>query len=374
MNTYFDNAATSFPKPPEVAQCMSHYMNDEGGTYGRAAYPRVQKATAMVEQCRDTLAGLMGTDKAENIAFSSNATTALNALLLGMLGMKSVGISPLEHNAVMRPLEYLRKRGRIEYSELPKLADGCVDLDKLSKIKQNAYNLIIINHVSNVNGVIQPIYEIAGIAKDNGWFVIVDASQSLGQIPIHVTHCNIDALAFTGHKSLHGPTGIGGFYQKDPQTVHPTIFGGTGSNSNSYDMPDEVPDRYQAGTPNMVGIAGLLAALKHPPIPQHSREDFLDCMNEIRQINGVTLFSANDVSRQSELFSLTHIRYSPAEIAQRLFDLNGIEVRAGLQCAPCAHNNLGTFPEGTLRISPSPYHSQDDLLILIKSLSDVLRK
>ena len=373
-NTYFDNAATSFPKPPEVADRMHSFITEEGGTYGRAAYPRVQSATAMVEQCRDALAGLIGTDKPENIAFTSNATTALNAILLGLHGFKSIGISPLEHNAVTRPLEHLRKVKNREYSELPKLADGCVDLKKLSKIKQKTYDLIVVNHVSNVNGVIQPIEEIAKIANDNNWYMVVDASQSLGNIPVNVSQWNIQALAFTGHKGLHGPTGVGGYYVMNPKFIRPTIFGGTGSNSHSYNMPDEVPDRFQAGTPNMVGIAGLLAALQHPPVPQHTRQEFLDCMNEIKKIKGIKLLCASDVSRQSELFSLTHNRFSPAEIAQRLFDQSCIEVRAGLQCSPCAHDNLGTYPDGALRISPSPYHTQEDFFYLTKALHDALRE
>lgn len=374
MNTYFDNAATSFPKPLQVAERMYRYLTEEGGTYGRGAYGRVQQATAMAEQCRDSLADLMHVAEPENIVFASNATSAINALLMGLPNLASVAVSPLEHNAVMRPLEHLRVSRNLNYSELPKLNDGCIDLSALSRIEPSRYDLFIINHVSNVNGVIQPMAEIAEIAKQNQWSIMLDTSQSLGEIPVDADAWGIEMLVFTGHKGLRGPTGTGGYYVARSQMLQPTVFGGTGSNSHSYTMPDELPDRFQAGTPNMVGIAGLLAALQNRPERQHTRDEFVSFMQEIAHIKGIKLLCADDVSRQSELFSILHDAIPPAQLAQRMYDRHGIEVRTGLQCSPCAHTSLGSFPDGAVRISPSPYHTADDFSFLIKSIWDAVRK
>ena len=372
-NTYFDNAATSFPKPPQVAEAISRYLNEEGGTYGRAAYERVRRATMQVEDCRDALAGLLGVNGAENIAFTANATTGLNAILFG-LALKPgarVWVSPLEHNAVMRPLRHLQETIGIEVKTLHADNDGCIDIAALEKLPANDCDLLVINHLSNVNGVIQPIQEIARTARTKGWPIILDASQSLGEIEVNAGEWEIDFVAFTGHKGLLGPTGTGGFYAKNPSFLQPTVFGGTGSLSESYDMPDELPDRFQPGTPNVVGIIGLLGALENRPTPQHTHIDFFDCLNAIEQLPGIKLFKANNPAQQGELFSLTHERLSTGDFAQLLYDRHGIETRSGLHCAPLAHRSLGTFPSGTVRFSLSPYHTPDDLAFLIKAIADV---
>lgn len=374
MNTYFDNAATSFPKPPEVALRMCRFMNEEGGTYGRAAYPRVQNATAMVEQCRDALASVMGVSVAEHIAFTSNATTAINAVLLGLnlpRGFR-IGVSPLEHNAIMRPLYHLGQTTGIEIVVLPHFSDGCIDVGAL-KTSGMALDMLAINHVSNVNGVIQPVEKLAVLARANSWRILLDASQSLGEIPVDAAHWGLDYVAFTGHKALRGPAGTGGFYAKEPHLISPTIFGGTGSLSQSYEMPDDLPDRFQAGTPNLVGIAGLLAAIENKPAPMHLRSEFLRLLASLRSIDGCTVYSAIEENRQSELFSFAHQRLSPSEIAQRLQDRHGIDTRAGLHCAPLAHRSIGSFPIGTVRIALSPYHTGEDLEYLLKAVLDAVR-
>ena len=372
-NTYFDNAATSFPKPPQVAEAISRYLNEEGGTYGRAAYERVRNATMQVEDCRDALANLLGVNEAENIAFTANATAGLNAILLG-LALKSgarVWVSPLEHNAVMRPLRHLQETIDIEIKTLPAGNDGCIDITALENLPANDCDLLVINHLSNINGVIQSIDEIARIAHAKGWLIVLDASQSLGEIPVNAGEWDIDFVAFTGHKGLLGPTGTGGFYAKNPSLLRPTVFGGTGSLSESYDMPDELPDRFQPGTPNVAGIIGLLAALENRQTPQHSRNDFFECLNAIEKLPGIRLYKANNPAQQGELFSLTHERLSTGDFAQLIYDRHGIETRSGLHCAPLAHRSLGTFPSGTVRFSLSPYHTPDDLACLIKAIADV---
>jgi cysteine desulfurase family protein len=372
-NTYFDNAATSFPKPPQVAEAISRYLNQEGGTYGRAAYERVRNATMQVEDCRDALAHLLGVQNAENIVFTANSTTALNAILFGLNLPKGtrVLVSPLEHNAVMRPLWHLQQTVGIEVKTLPAGIDVSIDVDALEQMPSDECDLLVINHISNVNGVIQPIGEICRLAQAKGWKTVLDASQSLGEIAVNADEWGIDFMAFTGHKGLLGPTGTGGFYAKNPSLLQPTIFGGTGSLSESYDMPDELPDRFQPGTPNIAGIVGLLAALENRPIPQHTHNDFLDCLNAIALLPGIHLYKANHPEQQGELFSLTHESLSTGELAQRLYDRHGIETRSGLHCSPLAHRTLGTFPSGTVRLSLSPYHTPADLEFLLKALTDV---
>ncbi len=372
-NTYFDNAATSFPKPPQVAEAISRYLNEEGGTYGRAAYERVRHATMMVEDCRDALADCLEIVDSENVAFTANATTGLNAILFGLNLPKGarVWVSPLEHNAVMRPLWHLQQTSGIEVKTLPAEEDGFIDMEALDKLPANECDLLVINHLSNVNGVIQPIQEIARIARTKGWFIVLDTSQSLGETPVKAGEWEIDFVAFTGHKGLLGPTGTGGFYAKNPLLLQPTVFGGTGSLSESYDMPDELPDRFQPGTPNVAGILGLLAALENKPKPQHSHQDFLDCLNTIEQLPGFKLYKANNPAQQGKLFSLTHDRISTGDLAQLLHDRHGIETRSGLHCSPLAHRTLGTFPSGTIRFSLSPYHTPEDLDFLLKALTDV---
>lgn len=371
MNTYFDNASTSFPKPEEVAKGITRYLTEEGGTYGRAAYGRVQQATMQVEQCRDALAGVMGVKEPEKISFASNATSGINAILFGLLSKETViRVSPMEHNAVMRPLWHLHKTKGIRISILPSLADGSIDMDALNRLSAGNGELFIINHQSNVNGVIQPIPQISQLAFSRGWKIMLDTAQSLGEVPIDAFEWDTDFIAFTGHKGLLGPTGTGGFYCKDTDALQPTLFGGTGSFSDSYDMPVELPDRFQAGTPNMVGIVGLLAALQNKPASCHSKADLLDCLSAIGKLPGIHLYGAIHPEQQGELFSITHESLTPAELSQRLYDRHGIETRSGLHCAPLAHRTLGTFPAGTVRIALSPYHTPQDLDNLIKAIAD----
>jgi len=319
------------------------------------------------------IATVMGIKDAEKICFSSNATTGLNAIFSGLDLQKGsrVWVSALEHNAVMRPLWHLQQTVGIGINTLPSLEDGCIDVEKLEKLSADEVDWLVINHLSNVNGVIQPMDKIAILAKSKGWKIILDSSQSLGEIDVKASEWDLDFIAFTGHKSLLGPTGTGGFYCKDTSLLQPTVFGGTGSMSDSYEMPLELPDRFQAGTPNVVGIVGLLAALENKPDPQHTPKDFLDCMNSIERLPGVHIYGAAHAEGQGELFSLTHESLSPAALAQGMYDKYGIETRSGLHCAPLAHRTLGTFPTGTLRISLSCYHTKDDLEYLLKAMTDV---
>lgn len=372
MNLYFDNASTGFPKPPQVAEAMAHFLTDIGGTYGRAAYSRVVDATRIVEACRDAVARVMGVGDASKIAFTAGATMAVNTILRGLLNLKGgrVLVSPLEHNAVMRPLTALG----VAIDTLPALSDGSIDTERLREVDTTGVALVVVNHQSNVNGVVQPLEDICRWAHAQNLKVMADCSQSLPSAAVEADEWGLDFAVFTGHKGLLGPSGTGGFYARDPGSVAPLVYGGTGSNSESYEMPEQWPDRFEAGTPNLVGIAGLGAALENRPRPLHTRQDFLDTAAGIAALPGFRVYKALDVQAQGELFSLTHERLSPSRLAALLWEEYGIETRAGLHCAPAAHRTIGTFPHGTVRIAAGPYLTPQDFETLLAALSEISKK
>ncbi|NLI79206.1 MAG: aminotransferase class V-fold PLP-dependent enzyme [Candidatus Riflebacteria bacterium] len=370
---YFDNAATSFPKPPGVARAMARYLDELGGPYGRAAYPRAREVSRVVERARDRVAEMLGTALATRVVFQPNATTAINTVLHGILynGGKVV-VSPLEHNAVMRPLAALQQRGALRWEVMPHLPDGTVDVARLSGWLAPDVRLAVVNHMSNVNGVVQPLAAIKAALGPVP--LLVDASQSLGAVPMRADDWGIDYLAFTGHKGLRGPTGTGGLFLRRPGTVAPLILGGTGSASDRYEMPDDLPDRFEAGTGNIAGIFGLLAALEEPLAARHTPEDFHWLVAELRTLPGVTVYGAADPGRQGELVSIAVTGRDPAQVGDDLTGRFDIAVRTGLHCAPLAHRTLGTFPHGTVRLAPSPGHSRDDLACLLGAIRAVVGK
>lgn len=376
MNLYFDNASTSFPKPGCVAEAMTRFITDVGGTYGRACYPRIVTTTAMIELCRDVIAAELDVSDPGKVFFTQNATSASNTILKGLaLGGSRVLVSPMEHNAIMRPLQHLVQSENIIIELLPHNELGKVDCDTLAHMNMDNVSLIVVNHQSNVSGLIQPIEQI--VASSQGVAVMVDMSQSLGAIPSHLEAWGVSYAILTGHKSLLGPTGVGGFYALKPDTIATAIHGGTGSRSDTYLMPDSYPDRFEAGTPNTVGIAGLLAALENKPKSQHTFDDFCRLMRSVASLNGITLHCAAsldeiDAITQGELFSITHNQHSPSVMCRMLIEQHGIETRQGLHCSPLAHRTLGTFPNGTLRIAPSPYHTPDDFAALCHALKNII--
>lgn len=397
MNLYFDNASTSFPKPQEVAQAMGAYLDACGGTYGRASYGRVVVATGLVEECRDLVAEVIGTSRAENIFFTANATQAANTVLSGIeLRGRCVWVSPMEHNAVMRPLDHLVRVGMVSgVRVLPADDDGIIDLVAMGELDFSDAGLVVVNHMSNVNGVVQNIAGIMEVIRQYTTRtsaqvpkMMVDCSQSVGAVEVDVDGWGVDYLIFTGHKALCGPMGVGGFYAAEPESVEPLIYGGTGSRSDSFEMPDSYPDRFEAGTPNIVGIVGLGAALRTVDgggtganscragyamgVISHSREDFEGFVRHIEaHASQITVHRPSDIARMGEVVSITHSRLGPSALADRLYSEHGIQVRQGLHCAPLAHRSIGSFDTGgTVRISFSRFHTADDL----RHLADILTK
>lgn len=369
MNLYFDNASTSFPKPPEVGEFINRYLT-QGGTYGRAAYPRVFEASKVVEEARFFLSKNIGTSLVDNVILNLNSTSALNTLIQGFsYNYKKILISPLEHNAVGRPVEYMKDSHGISYQILPHDDDGLINLDKLKSLDLNSIDIVIVNHVSNVNGLIQPIKEIKRIIGDIP--IIVDASQSLGKVPILTDDWCVDMLAFTGHKGLNGPTGIGGFFIRNPKLVKPLVYGGTGSNSEKLILPDFCPDRFEAGTQNIIGIFGLLGALKNQPSIHYSIGTYHSIIHRIKELQDIKLLVANSLDNQSDVFSISPKSVEVSAFTKLLYDVHKIEVRGGLHCSPIAHISLGTFPNGAIRFSLSNYHTDNDLNHLLNCIIDI---
>ncbi len=368
---YFDNAATSYPKPEEVCRYISAYLTECGGTYGRGSYERALRATDITERCREALAAMMGTDDPARISFGPNATHGANTVLRGFDYVhKRVLISPLEHNAITRPLEFLRGDIGLSVEVLDHLGDGSIDTERLRRRELDNIDMVIICHQSNVNGLTQDIGKISE-AIGGRTRLMTDLSQSLGHTPVDLDGWGVDFAAWTGHKGLLGPTGTGGCFIRDHEKVAPLVFGGTGSNSDSYLMPRHTPDKYEAGTPCIAAIAGLLGALEHRPEPMHTREEFVGLMERLTEIKGLKLICADDIERQGELFSIVAEGMSVAELNDRLWRRHAIECRSGLHCAPLAHRSLGTSPAGTVRVSLSPYHTAEDLDFLTEAIEEV---
>ncbi len=344
--TYFDNSATSFPKPPAVAAAISHYLTEIGGSYGRSANTRTFTVARTIEQCRDALAQELGVSQAENIGFTANATQAANTVINGLdLEGGRVLISPMEHNAIARPLEALRLTGKITVEPLPAHPDGTIDCDRIHVPEDT--RLVIINHQSNVNGVTQPLETLRKTIHSAP--VMIDASQSLGKHNFLAEQWGLDFVVFTGHKGLMGPTGTGGFWAKNPERISPLLLGGTGSNSEHLSMPDSLPDRFEAGTPNIAGLFGLEAALANKPEQAYTQSNLHELLAAIRDIPAFQLYAASDPRQQGSLFSLTHNSMDSGELAWKLDSLFGIETRSGLHCAPSGSSTPG---HGTIRNLP----------------------
>jgi cysteine desulfurase family protein len=365
---YLDNAATSYPKPPEVAEAMADHLAHRAGNPGRAGHALALAAQAALTETRRRVAALLGARDPSRIAFTLNATDALNTALWGLVGAGDrVVTTGVEHNAVIRPLAALAERG-VRVDRVPCAPDGALDPDDLaSALAAAPTRLVAMTHASNVCGTILPIEEAARLAHRHGALLLVDAAQTAGVLPIDVGAAEIDLLAFPGHKGLLGPTGTGGLYVAPGVRLRPFRQGGTGTRSEDERMPEELPEALEAGTVNTTGIAGLGAALRVleargvAAVRAHEMALTARLLAGLAELPGVRVHGPRDARRQVAVVSVTVDGWEPADLGAALDSAFGVAVRPGLHCAPAAHRTLGTLPSGTVRFSPGFFTTQAEL-------------
>ena len=379
LPVYLDNAATSWPKPPEVIAAMQAYLENGGGSPGRAAHGKSLASARMVYETRDALSSLFNATSPDRVIFTKNATEAINLLLFGFLNPGDhVIVSSMEHNAVMRPLRQLESRG---VSLSVAACDSCGRLDPLT-IKTALTprtRLVLLVHASNVTGTLLPIAEVANIAREAGIRFAVDAAQTAGVHPIDVQSGGIDFLTFTGHKSLGGPQGTGGLVIGPDVDLRPLMFGGTGSASESENQPAFLPDKLESGTLNAIGIAGLgasLAALTEFGVENvlaHERKLMKLFRDGLKELSDIEVYGPENTAESVGVLSLNVASRPCEEVGMELERNFDILTRTGLHCAPAAHRTIGTFGRGTVRFSVSRFNTESDIHAALEALSRIAR-
>jgi len=372
---YLDNAATSFPKAPGVADAVSRFITDIGANAGRSSYSTARQSSRIIYQTRKLLAKLLNTDNSSNICFTMNTTQALNIALKGIVkpGFK-VLISPYEHNSVMRPLRQLESQMNISLDFI-EIIDYDIDWQHLQNQLEQKPDLLIFTAASNVNGYLLPYNKIARMAHEFDIPVILDAAQVLGSNPVNAK--DFDIICFPGHKGLLGPMGTGGLYVSDSISLLSLMPGGTGSRSSSEYQPDEMPDLLESGTPNLPGLAGLQVSLQFildtgiDAIAARKLQLTSQLIQELAEIDGIIIHSPVDPKLQAGVVSFTSLRYSISDLAWEL-DKADIACRMGMHCAPAAHKQLGTYEQGgTLRLSPGYFNTSAEIDSAVKLLKDL---
>lgn len=378
---YLDNSATSFPKPRSVVQAMSNYINNYGASPGRSAHALSVKAAREVFETRELLAEFFNLDNSERVIFSANATLALNIVIKGALKQGDHAIiSHMDHNSVHRPLKYLERNGTIELSIARCGNDGFIDLEHLKSLFRPNTKMAAIIHGSNAAGTVQPIREIGMICREYGAVFLVDAAQTAGFINIDMLQDHIDVLAFTGHKKLYGPPGIGGLCINKGVQIDTFIHGGSGSQSELDVHPTFYPDRLEAGTPNTVGIIGLKAGLKYVMKKgleniRHFQLGLLEHMiHELKNLGNVIVYGPEGIDSRLPLVSINIKNMLPSELSQLLDQQYGIMTRSGLHCSPLAHKTIGSFPQGTVRFSIGAFNTEEDINYTVKAIKELLNK
>ena len=375
---YFDNAATSYPKPDEVYSFMDSFYRNHGGSAGRGGYALANTAKGIIEETRGLLQDLLHC-LSKQVIFTPTATIALNMIIQGMIvgGAKRVYISPFEHNAVTRVLFHFEQLGLITVTDLSVSKSLEYDIERIRyQFETNRPDLVIVSHASNVIGLVAPVEEICLLAKHYGAITLVDMAQTAGLVDLNVGLETIDFAVFAGHKTLFGPTGVSGFLMNPTVTLPPILYGGTGYDSANQNMPTSLPEKYEMGTLNIAGIAGLNAALKwikkqsidylfqeekkrrHQLVELLSDRDYITIIGNIedREYVGIVSCLINGISSDS---------------AGQVFTERGISVRTGLQCAPHAHQFLGTYPGGTIRLSVNAMTKKEAFVELDDVLDDI---
>ncbi|MEA1921160.1 MAG: aminotransferase class V-fold PLP-dependent enzyme [Pseudomonadota bacterium] len=374
---YLDNAATSFPKPKTVSAAMLDYLENIGASPGRSGHQMAAAAGRILFQTRKALTRLFKLNDPGRIIFSENATAALNLALFGLLRPGDrVLVSGLEHNSVMRPLRRLEELRQITIDILPGTAASHYDLKLMAQwCEQKKYRLAVINHGSNVIGSRAPLAAMLPLLKEHNIISVIDGAQSAGAHPLNLSTLDPDIFCFTGHKSLFGPPGTGGLYIKAGIEPQPLIYGGTGSRSETEFQPEFLPDRYESGTPNTVGLAGLKAGLDFieetglKNIIEHEKVLAETLRYNLREIPGLTLYEPRSNDEKLPVISFTLAGLNCSEIGSRLDREFTIMTRVGLHCAPRAHQSIGTFPQGTVRLAPGYFNSGEEMAEVTRAIS-----
>lgn len=378
--TYFDNAATTFPKPEIVYNKVMEAMKDYGANPGRSGHKLALKINRGMYDTRMSLAQLFNIDDPMNLIFTFNCTESLN---LGIKGVLQPGdhviTTSMEHNSVLRPIRYLEQFG-VESTIIKANCLGEINVEDIkNQIKDNT-KLIVTTHISNLTGTIMPIKAIGELAKEYGILYLIDAAQSAGIYEIDATTMNVDMIAFPGHKGLLGPQGTGGLYIRKGLEIKEIFQGGTGSMSESLIQPDMSPDRYESGTPNGPGIIGLGAGVEYinskgmDQIRKHEEGLTKYFIEEVSKISGIKLYGPCDITKQAAVVSLNIKDYDSSEIAYILDEQYDIMVRPGLHCAPLAHKTIGTLDQGVVRFSFSPFNTLEEIEYGIKSLREIVKE
>jgi cysteine desulfurase family protein len=364
---YLDNAATSFPKPAECLQRALERYLQRGASPGRGGYDLAVEAEATVSAVRRKLCRFFGAGEDYQICFTYNATDALNILLLGLLHPGDhVVSSRLEHNSVLRPLHHLQRQGRIRFDLVPFNRDGFIEPETVAAAIKPGTKLVILTHASNVLGSVQPVQEIAAACQARGVPLVLDASQSAGAVPIRVKDWGVQGLAFTGHKSLLGPTGIGGLMLGPELNPESTRFGGTGVDSKSPYHTQEYPYRLEAGTINLLGVLGLEESLDYVGqtyVPSYEREmSLLEKLRDgLNALPGTRIYCCDRLDDHLPVLTCTVEAHNSDDVGAILDGDFGIAVRTGLHCAPLVHQDLGTLEKGAVRFSLGPFTTEAEI-------------
>ncbi|HUW94607.1 MAG TPA: aminotransferase class V-fold PLP-dependent enzyme [Anaerolineae bacterium] len=368
---YFDNAATSWPKPAVVLEAMSRFMTQVGANPGRSAHRLSIEAGRMLYETREALARLFNLPDPLRIVFGLNATEALNLALWGMLRPGDrVITSSMEHNSVMRPLRALERDRSVNVDVIGCSSEGFLDPADLESAVKADTRMIVLNHASNVVGSLLPVADAGCIAREHDVLLLVDAAQTAGAYPIDMEAMHIDLLAFSGHKSLFGPQGTGGLCigeRVSAEEIDPVKRGGTGSRSEREEQPMFFPDRCESGTPNTVGLAGLRAGVEFvlqqgvEAIRVHEVSLTRRLVAGLLKIPGVTVYGGRDAEMQAATVSFNIEGMAPSEVGLMLDEEYGIMSRVGLHCAPAAHRTIGTFPLGTVRFGLSYFNTAEEV-------------
>lgn len=378
MSVYLDNAATTFPKPESVYKSIDFALREIGVGPGRGGYRRGLDASRLVLEARELLASFFGIIDSSRLVFTHSATEGLNIAVNGLLKQGDHVVSTtMEHNSLVRPLHLAQSRG-VEITWVQADTDGFVHPSQIAAAIRPETKLIAVSHCSNVSGTIQPIGEIGTIARNAGVFFLVDAAQSAGYVPIDVEEQRIDLLAVPGHKGLLGPQGTGLLYVADHVKLLPFLVGGTGTLSSDAAQPEAMPEKFESGTLNTPGIAGLKAGVEFIlttglDVIRAKESGLASLLIEgLKQFPDVRIFVAGKPDVRGGVVSFIVEGMDPATIGYRLDKEFDISVRVGLHCAPMAHKTIGTYPAGTVRVSPGFFNTETDITFLLEAIRSII--